>query len=124
MAAHEGWRISEEEYYREYLALDDRGIVERLYHTHGRPVDHARRDEMVNCKARAYRREGAPSLPLAACLLIEDGPAGVRAAHAAGIKCLALAHSRPSDELRHADWVCGSFGDVDLDGIARAFSHS
>ncbi len=207
MAVKEGWKISEEEYYREYLALDDRGIVERLYRSHGRPVDHARRDEMVNWKARAYwelirdglpplpgavefvRRlaaeyplaiasgslrveiehllekmglreafqvlvtaddverskpepevflkalaglrqlrsfqlDGAPSLRPAECLVIEDAPAGVRAAHAAGIKCLALAHSRSSDELRHADWVYGSFGDVDLDGIVRAFSHS
>jgi len=207
MAVKEGWTISEEEYYREYLALDDRGIVERLYRSHGRPVDHARRDEMVNWKARAYwelirdglpplpgavefvRRlaaeyplaiasgslrveiehllermglrqafqvlvtadeverskpepevflkalaglrqlppfelDGAPSLRPTECLVIEDAPAGVRAAHAAGIKCLALAHSRPSDELRHADWVYGSFGDIDLDGIVLAFSHS
>jgi beta-phosphoglucomutase len=207
MAAHEGWRISEEEYYCEYLALDDRGIVERLYHSHGRPVDDARRDELVNLKARAYwdlirdglpplpgavefvhrlaaeyplaiasgslrveiehllekmglreafpvlvtaddverskpepevflkalaglrqlpsfQRDGAPPLRSMECLVIEDAPAGVRAAHAAGIKCLALAHSRPSDELRHADWVYGSYGDVDLEGIVRAFSHS
>jgi beta-phosphoglucomutase-like phosphatase (HAD superfamily) len=27
MAALEGWAVSEEEYYRDYLALDDRGIV-------------------------------------------------------------------------------------------------
>src|SRR5947208_15207560 len=66
MAVKEGWTISEEEYYREYLALDDRGIVERLYHSHGRPVDDARRDELVNWKARAYWdliRDGLPPLP-------------------------------------------------------------
>ena len=207
MAVKEGWTISEEEYYREYLALDDRGIVERLYRSHGRPVDNTRRDELVNWKARAYwelirdglpplpgavefvrrlaaeyplaiasgslrveiehllekmglreafqvlvtadeverskpepevflkalaglrqvpsfQRDGAPSLRPTECLVIEDAPAGVRAAHAAGIKCLALAHSRPPDELRDADWVYASFGDVDLDGIVRAFSHS
>jgi beta-phosphoglucomutase-like phosphatase (HAD superfamily) len=205
MAAHEGWRISEEEYYREYLALDDRGIVERLYHSHGRPVDDTRRDELVNWKARAYwdlirdglpplpgavefvrrladeyplaiasgslrveiehllekmglreafpvlvtadeverskpepevflkalaglrqlpsfQRDGAPPLRPTECLVIEDAPAGVRAAHAAGIKCLAVAHSRPSDQLQHADWVYGNFGDVDLEAIVDAFS--
>ena len=69
MAAREGWSVSEEEYYRDYLALDDRGIVEHLYATHGRPVDRARRDELVNWKGQRYQeiiREGLPSIPGAA----------------------------------------------------------
>ncbi|PYV22891.1 MAG: HAD family phosphatase [Acidobacteria bacterium] len=208
MAAKEGWTITEEEYYRDYLALDDRGIVEHLYRSHGRSVDHGRRDELVDWKARAYWeliRDGLPPLPgavefvgkLAAqyplaiasgsfrveiehllgkiglreafqvlvtaddverskpepdaflkalhrlrqlpelgadagkaaldpanCLVIEDAPAGVRAAHAAGMKCLALAHTRPLVELRHADWARRDFGEVDLEEIARAFQNS
>ena len=35
MAALEGWTVTEEEYYRDYLALDDRGIIEHLFRTHG-----------------------------------------------------------------------------------------
>jgi HAD superfamily hydrolase (TIGR01509 family) len=201
MAAQEEWIISEEEYYRDYLALDDRGIIERLYSTHNRPVNRARRDELIAWKARAYGeiiREGLPPMPgavefvgkvagrfplaiasgslreeiehllaklglreefavlataddcerskpdpevflialarlqqlpafrekpphAAECLVIEDAPAGVEAAHAAGMKCLALAHSRALDELRHADWVCREFAEVDLERIAASF---
>jgi len=67
---------------------------------------------------------GQAALDPANCLVIEDAPAGVRAAHAAGMKCLALAHTRPLVELRHADWARRDFGEVDLEEIARAFQNS
>jgi len=201
MAAQQGWTLRAEEYYRDYLALDDRGIVERLYQSHGRRVDRARVEELVEWKARAYQqliRDGLPPQPGAVefvrgvarrfplaiasgslraeikyllgklglrekfpvlataedfkrskpdpevylkalerlqrlesfrakplrpaeCLAIEDAPRGVEAAHSAGMKCLALTHSRPAEELRHADWVCGSFAEVDLAKIEAAF---
>ncbi len=200
MAAKEGWTLTPEEYYRHYLALDDRGIIEHLYRSHGLPIDPARRDELVAWKARVYQdyiRDGLPAFPgamefvrkvemlplaiasgslraevehllkklgirekfavlataedtshskpdpeiylkafqglerLAAfqrsplrpieCLAIEDAPAGVVAAHAAGIKCLALAHSRPRQELLDADWVAGGFPEMDLERIRAAF---
>ncbi|MBI1940233.1 MAG: HAD family phosphatase [Acidobacteria bacterium] len=201
MAAQEGWGISEEEYYRDYLALDDRGIIEQLYAAHQRPINRARRDELIAWKAGAYAeiiRDGLPPMPgavefaqtaaaryplaiasgslreeieyllgklglreifpvlataddcerskpdpevfrvaltrlrqlpsfqgitlrAAECLVIEDAPAGVEAAHAAGMKCLALTHSRAVEELRHADWVCTEFAEVDLQRIASEF---
>jgi HAD superfamily hydrolase (TIGR01509 family) len=65
IAAREGWTISEEEYYRDYLALDDRGIVERLYASHGRPLDVAQRDEVVAWKGQRYQeiiRDGLPPI--------------------------------------------------------------
>ncbi len=204
MAAMESWQVSEEEYYRDYLALDDRGIVEHLYLSHGRTIDLARRDELVAWKARQYAeliRDGLPPLPgsvkfvrdaaakyplaiasgslrseiehllrklglreafqllvtaddcakskpspevyikavellgktaaFAAaplraneCLAIEDAPLGVVAAHAAGIKCLAIAHSRPIQELRHADWIIQDFAEANLEAYTRAFQKS
>jgi beta-phosphoglucomutase len=66
MAALEGWTVSEEEYYRDYLALDDRGIVEQLYASHGRPMDTIRRDELLAWKCQRYEeiiREGLPPMP-------------------------------------------------------------
>lgn len=195
MAQREGWSITPEEYYRDYLALDDRGIVELLYHSHGRPVDVTRRDELVRWKAQMYQeaiRDGLPAMPGAVefirqrarhyalaiasgslreevepllrklklreefrvlataddcerskpdpavyllalerlrslddfgnlqaeeCLAIEDAPAGARAAQAAGIRCLGLAHSRPLEELQHADWVYSNFAEVDFKKI-------
>ena len=204
MAAREGWSLTPEDYYRNYLALDDRGIVEHLFRSHGSALDPARRVEWVAWKAREYEqaiRDGLPSFPGAAefvrkvsdqyplaiasgslrgeveyllarlglgnkfavlvtaddtacskpdpeiylkalerlqrlaafrqkplraaeCLAIEDAPGGVEAAHAAGMKCLALTHTRPAEELRHADWSCQSFADINLDRIAASLQES
>ena len=52
MAAREGWLLSEEEYFRDYLALDDRGVIDHLWRTHGRTLGIARRNETsVFCRA-------------------------------------------------------------------------
>ena len=202
IAAGEGWALSEEEYFRDYLALDDRGVLERLWRSHGRSLSVAHRDELLAWKAHAYEKiihDGLPPIPGAAefvlsaarlfplaiasgslraeidhlllklglrdkfavlataddcerskpdpeiylnalsrlrelpqlneprleavqCLAIEDAPLGVVAAQAAGMKCLALAHSRPQAELQHADWVARHFADVDLEIIRAAFA--
>jgi HAD superfamily hydrolase (TIGR01509 family) len=197
MAAQESWTVTEEEYYRDYLALDDRGLVEHLFESHGKPLSRERRDELIEWKFRAYQaliHEGLPPIagadtfvrqcaaryplaiasgslrveieqllgkldlrscfkalataddcqrskpdpevyrlalaklnalpdfaakPLEAseCLAIEDAPLGVVAAQRAGIRCLAFTHSRPAEELRHADWVAKEFAEVDLNRI-------
>ncbi|HEX5411056.1 MAG TPA: HAD family phosphatase [Terriglobia bacterium] len=201
MAAKEGWVVSEEDYYQNYLALDDRGIVEHLFISHGRAVDRARVEELVNWKSRAYGEiiaEGLPAMPGAVdfvcqaaqnyslaiasgsarseiehllgklhlrdqfrmvtsaddcarskpdpevylkaiarlqaisefndkplrtreCVAIEDAPGGIDAAHAAGIRCIGLAHSRTQENLVHADWVFSGFEELDLKAIAREF---
>lgn len=202
MAARQGWRLFEEEYFRDYLALDDRGLIERLWRTHGRPLSPAQRDEWLTWKMRAYERaiqNGLPPVPGAAefvrraaqrfplaiasgslraeiehllgklglreqfavlataddcerskpdpevylqalsrlrqlpqlreprleagqCLAVEDAPLGIVAAQAAGMKCLALAHSRVQGELQHADWVASGFAGADLEAIRAAFA--
>ncbi len=205
MASQQGWTITDEEYYHDYLALDDRGIVEHLFQSHGQPLDAARRDELVTWKTHAYweaihdglpvfpgavdfvrkvagefplaiasgsfraeieyllgkiglrdkfallvtaddvahskpspevflkawaqlslaafnPRDGHNPLLAAECLVIEDAPAGVLAGHAAGMKCLALAQSRPPEELRSAEWVYGNFTEVDLEKIRSGFN--
>ena len=201
MAAREGWALSEDEYFGDYLALDDRGVIEHLWRTHGRPLSIARRNELLAWKANAYEKiihDGLPAIPGAAefvldaanrfplaiasgslrveiehllrklglrekfavlataddcerskpdpevylkalsrlqelpqlrepalepieCLAIEDAPLGVVAAQAAGMKCLALAHSRDQADLQHADWVASGFSDVNLEAIRAAF---
>jgi len=48
------------------------------------------------------------------CLVIEDSPLGVKAAKIAGMKCLAIANTRPRQKLQEADKVADSVEDVDL----------
>jgi beta-phosphoglucomutase len=201
MAANQGWVLNEDEYYRDYLALDDRAAVTHLYRSHGQDLTPERRDELIRWKTETYMeaiRNGLPPLPGATefvrqcsdpfplaiasgslrgeveyllqklglrdafsvlstaedserckphpgvylnalaglnklerfrerplnsyeCLAIEDAPAGVDAAHAAGIRCAALAHSRPLNELSHADWVFREFAEIQLDKLLRSF---
>lgn len=206
MAAKEGWTLTEEEYFRHYLGLDDREILRHLYRRHGRAVSPARLDELIDWKARTYAnliRDGLPPVPGAIefvrrasaqfplavasgsqraevehllakigvreefqvlatvgdrerskpapdvflkaleglqglsrfrpelenaplhpteCLAVEDAPNGIEAAHSAGMRCLAVAHSRPPGKLRRADWVFRQLADVDLEKIRDAFS--
>ena len=50
----------------------------------------------------AKESDGAASLGLAPseCIVVEDAPSGIRAAHAAGIEAIGLATSFPADYLR------------------------
>lgn len=42
------------------------------------------------------------------CLVVEDAVSGVRAAKAAGCRCLAVASSFDKSALNEADWICDS----------------
>lgn len=46
------------------------------------------------------------------CLVIEDAPAGIRAAHAGGMKVIALPSTYPVSELQEADAVVQGLGQV------------
>lgn len=59
-------------------------------------------------------------VPPSECLVIEDAPAGVEAAHAGGFVCLGLlSKGRNEDQLREADHVVSSLRDVTPELIAR-----
>jgi len=70
----------------------------------------------------AVRKKPAPDLFLAAagrlglapqsCLVIEDAVNGVRAAKAAGMRCLALTTSFPAEALGEADYLARDLTDV------------
>lgn len=55
------------------------------------------------------------------CLVIEDSKWGIEAAHAAGMKCLAMATSYPKSEFSGADWVVESFSEIDLSILEKSF---
>jgi len=42
------------------------------------------------------------------CLVVEDAISGVKAAKAAGCRCLAVTTSFSADDLHEADWICDS----------------
>ncbi|HEV2716886.1 MAG TPA: HAD-IA family hydrolase, partial [Terriglobales bacterium] len=54
----------------------------------------------------------------AECLVIEDAPAGIRAAHAGGMKVIALASTYPVSELQEADIVVRSLKSVAISAAA------
>jgi beta-phosphoglucomutase len=56
-------------------------------------------------------------IPTARCVVFEDAPSGVRAAKAAGAKCIAVTNSAPAEELSAADLVCRSLVTVNLDTV-------
>jgi HAD superfamily hydrolase (TIGR01509 family) len=54
------------------------------------------------------------------CLVVEDTPPGIEAAHRAGMKVLALCHMVGAAELAAADVVRNSISGVDLDDVIDA----
>jgi len=68
-----------------------------------------------------HDRGGLKNLEAREFLVLEDAPAGIQAAHAAGMKCLALAHTRPLEALGAADWACRGFAEVRLPDIETGF---
>lgn len=54
-----------------------------------------------------------------ACAVVEDAVNGVQAAHAAGMRCVAVAHTFPPDRLREADVIRNSIADISLSDLVR-----
>ncbi len=51
------------------------------------------------------------------CLVVEDAISGVKAAVAAGCRCLAVTTSFRSDDLKEADWICNSLSDAPMEAL-------
>jgi beta-phosphoglucomutase len=52
------------------------------------------------------------------CVVVEDAVNGVQAAQAAGMRCIAVAHTFPADRLRAADLVREKISDILLSDLA------
>ena len=197
--AEEGYRLTEEEYRRDYLALDDRGAFAAVLRKMGRPVTGPVLADLIRRKGTRYRarmqeayrlfpgvadflREAAGRIPLAIasgaledeieaalaradlrscfsaivsaedvrrmkpdpeiyrtalerlngvrpqpappiaarqCLAIEDSMAGVQAAQAAGMPCVAVTNSYPAAALAFADVVVPGLTGQSPEGLWR-----
>ncbi|NCO33146.1 MAG: hypothetical protein AUJ92_06375 [Armatimonadetes bacterium CG2_30_59_28] len=57
--------------------------------------------------------------PPGRCVVIEDAIAGVEAARAAGMTCIAVTTTHPAESLQEADWIVGSLEDVSPTAVCR-----
>ena len=55
----------------------------------------------------------------AACVVVEDSPAGIQSAKGAGMKVLGVTNSYPADALSLADRVVDSLADVSVDSLRK-----
>ena len=55
------------------------------------------------------------------CLVIEDSPSGIKAAHSAGMKCLGVTNSYSANELEEAEMVVDSLNNISLRDIEDLF---
>jgi HAD superfamily hydrolase (TIGR01509 family) len=85
---------------------------------HGKPAP----DCFITALERLNRRPGVAG-PIGAdsCLVIEDSPWGVTAAHAAGMKCLAVTNSYPAESLTEADHVVSTLECLPLSALNGLF---
>jgi beta-phosphoglucomutase len=74
---------------------------------HGQEVIHKKPDPEIFVKAAAKL-----GLKPEECLVVEDAVNGVKAAKAAGCKCLGLTTSFSVDDLEEADWVANDLSNV------------
>ncbi|MEW6544399.1 MAG: HAD family phosphatase [Nitrospirota bacterium] len=65
------------------------------------------------------RPSGAAPLRAEDCLVIEDSIPGIRAAHAAGMKALAVSNTHTVQDLHEADAVTSSLADVRLSDLEQ-----
>jgi HAD superfamily hydrolase (TIGR01509 family) len=68
----------------------------------------------------ALNQQGAvPAMTPGECLVIEDSLPGIRGAHAAGMKVLAVANTHRLEVLREADGITTSLADVNLQELTH-----
>ncbi len=97
--------------------LEQAGIRKEFAHiTSSEDVTRGKPDPEGFLHALAALNQQKPDEPLAAvdCLVIEDSIPGIRAAHAANMKVLAVANTHTVQDLREADAVVSSLERVDL----------
>ena len=82
---------------------------DRMVYVTGSDVTHKKpHPELFQVAARGL------DLPCTSCLVIEDAPNGIEAAHAAGCKCVAVTNSAPPAKLAAAERVVASLEQISM----------
>lgn len=53
------------------------------------------------------------------CVVVEDAPVGIQAAHAAGMRAIAVTTTHPADALRYADRVIRGMEELTVQGLSE-----
>ncbi len=85
---------------------------ERMAYVSGSDVTKKKPDPQIFLIA--VRRLG---LAATRCVVFEDAPSGVRAARAAGARCIAVTNTVSAEELQGADIICDSLAKISLGAI-------
>ncbi len=95
--------------------LESTGVPFRdMVYVNGSDVTHKKPDPELFLTAAA-RLSIAPER----CVVVEDAPNGVEAAHRAGCRCVGVTNSVPRDRLAAAEIVVDSLVEVDIDRVRR-----
>ena len=87
-------------------------------------------DDVVNCKPdpevfhrslNSLNETNKSKIMAEECLVIEDSVYGIRAAKAAGMKCLAITHTYEKGLLNEADIVVGKYEELDMNKVEALF---
>jgi HAD superfamily hydrolase (TIGR01509 family) len=87
------------------INLRETGLSELVFHAMVNGLDVERKKPFPDIYLKAA---ALININPADCLVVEDAVNGIRAAKAAGCKCLAVSTSFSPENLSEADWICDS----------------
>jgi len=86
-------------------------------------VENCKPDPEVYLKVLSHLNEtSSGQIRADECLVIEDSVSGIKAAHSAGMKCLAITNSYSEEDLSNADLIALSLNSVSINQIEALFS--
>jgi len=103
------------------FSLEAAGIRKQFQHiTAAQDVQNGKPDPEGYLHTLAVLNRQSP-VTASECLVIEDTIPGIQAAHAAGMRCLAVSNTFPATELSLADAVTSTLQGYDLSALERRF---
>jgi HAD superfamily hydrolase (TIGR01509 family) len=96
------------------VSLKEIGLAEGTFHSIVTGLDVENKKPFPDIYIKAARNIG---LEPHECLVVEDAISGIKAAKAAGCRCLAVTSSFDASVLHEADWICDSLLSVPEEAI-------